>query len=48
MTSGEIASPVSAEPGGMTGSDLALLGVAGVCIAGLAASAIVMARRRRS
>ncbi len=48
VTSGELATPVSAEPGGMTGSDLALLGVAGVCIAGLAASALVMARRRRS
>ncbi|QIK65813.1 hypothetical protein G7072_05225 [Nocardioides sp. HDW12B] len=48
VTSGELATPVSADAAGMTGSDLALLGVAGVCIAGLAASALVMARRRRS
>lgn len=48
VTSGELASPVSADTQGMTASDLALLGVAGVCIAGLAASALVMARRRRS
>lgn len=47
VAGGEFVAPVSAESNGLSGTDAAMLAVGGLCAAGLAASAVVMARRRR-
>jgi hypothetical protein len=47
VAGGELVAPVSAESNGLTGTDAAMLAVGGLCAAGLAASAVLMARRRR-
>ncbi len=47
VAGGEFVAPVSAESNGLTGTEAAMLAVGGLCAAGLAASAVLMARRRR-